>query len=348
MTQKAFTNPSDSETPPPGCVGKGFLGSYTLQPSEEPLYLPHAVQLPDAEGTQRESHAILAFRLRYNSPNRPLCADKITAQILPPRPKNRFYFSQQAQTEGVRTMEVPLYETVPDSADASATVYYSLRIPNFSNRVLQDWIRGYFTKDEAALLNTIGFTPELLSAALQEEGGESWEIQLANYLQGLVVSECFTDERFMLRGECQDTREFMDRVNLYMIEHGITGRTLREKQEAEIQEELDRYTKEIADQEQAAKEASELELGAANSVSPLEGDKFLRNKGKMGSLYVYQEVSGTETNAAANIIMLHKESGVHKFYKIVMPYRDYERNPDSFWEKLKSLQTKYRAYSFIF
>jgi hypothetical protein len=107
---------------------------------------------------------------------------------------------------------------------------YSFRVPGAPG-VMSDWRGGRFTTDEAEFLNQLQLRPKLLVEIFQEDGGLDVSERLARFLQNMANGRCFTDERLLTASECQDSRDFVNRVYNYYLMHDTRLEELKEAEE---------------------------------------------------------------------------------------------------------------------
>lgn len=156
------------------------------------------------------------------------------------------------QTEGVKpdqfraagedelTLEDVMYTRVPLDGRI-----YSFRIPGPSAPgVMEDWRGLRFTQDEADFLDQLQLTPKLLEDIFKDEvedGDVSGAIvapsilppeRLARFMANMANGRCFTDERLLTASECQESRDFVNRVYNWYLMHDERLEELREEEEA--------------------------------------------------------------------------------------------------------------------
>ncbi len=87
---------------------------------------------------------------------------------------------------------------------------FRIRIP-YEKGVREDWNSAVFSKNEVELLNALQFTPSLLGDAI---GKGEWKQRLAEFLESLVVTDCFKHSTLLTKLECSNGQEFMKRIYL--------------------------------------------------------------------------------------------------------------------------------------
>jgi len=85
------------------------------------------------------------------------------------------------------------------------------------NLVMQNWERGIYSASEAGFLNHVNLSPRILSETF---GSDVWKKMVAKFLNNLVTSNCFEDTDILSRGQCEDTRVFLNEVfnRLFMMD----------------------------------------------------------------------------------------------------------------------------------
>ena len=295
------------------------------------LYL-QPVALSDEKSDLKKTEIVLVFRLAYQKPHRPLCEGLKTDLIQPPKPRDQFYPSPDAQVAGVNYYNV----------DMDAGVY-SIREPLFDNRVYQDWMQEKFTDDEAKFLNSLGFSPDLFEKVFLDPI-TNWQYELAKFLEGLVISKCFRDDTLQLRRECEQNRKFLERIYAFFVENNLSSEVIEAQRAAAAQEEIARYRRELYDQD-LAKQDLELHMPDNTDARPIEPDEFHAGKKKWGTLYIY-DTTGDEV--ATNVIMVNKSSGRHMYYTVRVPRAEYEDDTKILYTKLDNLRLKYPGYYIIY
>ena len=105
------------------------------------------------------------------------------------------------------------YKASPDATPSATTVIplegftFEVRIPS-TQGVKSDWLNKKYTQGEADLINTLQITPYILQKAFDSLGS----FRLANFLESLTLSKCFTETRLLLHSECVDARRFLRKV----------------------------------------------------------------------------------------------------------------------------------------
>ena len=85
---------------------------------------------------------------------------------------------------------------------------YRIRIP-LEKAVRENWMKGIFTADEVELLNALQLSEDLL---IETFGTLGWQVKLADFLEAIVLSNCYQDTRLMTRIECSNSQQFVRKV----------------------------------------------------------------------------------------------------------------------------------------
>ena len=93
----------------------------------------------------------------------------------------------------------------------------SLDVPTSRNLVMQNWERAIYSASEAGFLNHVNLSPRILSETF---GSDVWKKMVAKFLNNLVTSNCFEDTDILSKGQCEDTRIFLNEVfnRLFMMD----------------------------------------------------------------------------------------------------------------------------------
>jgi hypothetical protein len=89
--------------------------------------------------------------------------------------------------------------------------------PTSRNLVMQNWERGIYSASEAGFLNHVNLSPRILSETFDSD---VWKKEVAKFLKNLVISNCFEDTDILSKGQCEDTRIFLNSVfnRLFMMD----------------------------------------------------------------------------------------------------------------------------------
>lgn len=89
----------------------------------------------------------------------------------------------------------------------------SIRIPVAGTRVRENWLNEIFSDDETVFLNLLNVTPMMLGKIFESE----WKEDLAEFLQLVTVSDCFSDITLITKGECQKAYYFIEKIREWLF-----------------------------------------------------------------------------------------------------------------------------------
>ena len=118
---------------------------------------------------------------------------------------------------------------IPFEADASAVKakeeefeinakIFKLRNP-LEKGVRDNWKLAKFSENEVDFLNSMQFTPELL---IDTFGTRFWKLKLAEFLENLLLSNCFQDTTLLTKLECSNAQQFVKMVYFTMYNQMLT------------------------------------------------------------------------------------------------------------------------------
>jgi hypothetical protein len=96
---------------------------------------------------------------------------------------------------------------------------YRIRKP--LTKVLSNWRAGVFTpggegfQGETQFLNDLGISPKLLGNVF----GDVWVERLTEFLKGVSLSKCFSDEGLLTYSECDSSRTFIKKIEEHMMDN---------------------------------------------------------------------------------------------------------------------------------
>jgi hypothetical protein len=96
---------------------------------------------------------------------------------------------------------------------------YRIRIP-MEKAVRDDWMKGNFTVDEVNLLNALQLSIDLLEEAF---GTSGWQVKLTDFLESLVMSNCYQDTRLMTRIECSNSQQFVRKIYFVLYNRSLSS-----------------------------------------------------------------------------------------------------------------------------
>jgi hypothetical protein len=112
-----------------------------------------------------------------------------------------------------------------------STGMYKIRYP--SETIRDDWWNGIFTDAEADLLNDLNLSTTMLEKVF---GTYKWKTTLVEFLQSLVISNCYKDTSILEKSACNNTSKFVDKILVYylMNDPNIMKRKMRETVSKEV------------------------------------------------------------------------------------------------------------------
>ncbi len=312
---------------------------------------PKPIQLIDTNLEGKDVSVLLVIRFKYTE-NVPICSASTSRLIQIPKPPDIFYGSSRADTKGVPTKTLVLTEEDEYLQQADTKPIFQVRIPKDSNEVLEDWYSGIYTEDEANFLNSMGLKPDVLKDIYKEDVYTNWKVEVAQFLNGLVVSNCYSDTEMsglLLSIECQQNRNFLDRVRTHYIEKGITAEKLQIKHNDQIQSEFNRYLDEV---KSVSKAASTAEFNTSGfTIQEVSGSEYLSRKKVMGSLYVdyiyTKEATPPPTHVGTYFMAVQREKPP-AFYEIRVPINEYSGNPRIFYESITTLKERNPSFTILY
>jgi hypothetical protein len=100
---------------------------------------------------------------------------------------------------------------------------FSIRFP--LDKVKQNWKDLKFTDDEANFLDQLGISPIMIGKIFGggvEDPDDIFRIvgdELANFLEGIIRSKCFTDSALITNNECTKSAEFLSKIRDYLLKY---------------------------------------------------------------------------------------------------------------------------------
>ena len=146
---------------------------------------------------------------------------------------------------------------------------FSIRKPDRAEAVIENWEQLKFTKDEAELLYTLNLRPSFLPRIF----GPNWKDDLADFLESLVVSNCFIDQDLLTSGECDVASVFVNKVAAFFLQHEAGIERDREDEEEAAARQAEDLAHDAFDTRTTAAEAAR--AAAAKQKAELERIKSL-------------------------------------------------------------------------
>jgi hypothetical protein len=202
---------------PEGQTCKGFKGGYKIvsvgddRKIETPgLYLLR--QTTDTAPFFKEAGVAVP------PPPPPPVADET---VPPPPPPSAAAAAAAEEPAPIKPKEEPFKAGAAESADEQALelngVEYRIRIP-LNKVVVENWKEGIFTENEAKFLNALQMNPRLLSDVF---GTKFWKPRLAEFLERIVMSNCFRDPTLLTDTECSTSKDFVKAIYLEMYNRSL-------------------------------------------------------------------------------------------------------------------------------
>ena len=117
--------------------------------------------------------------------------------------------------------------------------------------VKKDWLAGKFIQDEADYLNSLNIRPDMMKSIF----GQEWRTDLADFLDNMVGSDCFSDIAITTQAKCSTSANFVEKIYEYFMLH--------DERIASLEEEEDMFAKQAA----------------ANMIKKAAGDAAIAAKG---------------------------------------------------------------------
>jgi hypothetical protein len=322
-----------------------YIGMNKLEHPMEPMYMV------DTLVEKQIVSVLLVVRLAYTTEN-PICSFSPSKLVQIPKPPDVFYGTKRAKTVGVPMKTLVLTEEDEYLPRVEDKPVFQVRVPTAANSVMEDWYKGIYTDDEANFLNGLGLKPAYLRDIFKDETYSNWRIEVAQFLNGLVVSNCYSDSEMsglLLSGECKQNRAFLDRVRSYYTEKGITAQSLQHEHDVHINQEFQRYFDEVS---AAAAQATPKDFDKAGmNLEPITATQFLERKKQMDILfieYVGKTGEGLTQIATQFMVVPRTSGGQQTYYELRVPLSEYEADPQVMYKKVDILKEKNPAHTFIY
>lgn len=274
-----------------------------------------------------------------------------------------FQPSDTASTEGILVNEV-----------MSGGRVYLIRKPITSevgsDVVKQDWLKGIFTTDEADYLNSLNIRPDILKVIF----GGKWLIDLANFMDNMVSSNCFSDVSITTQAKCDVAANFVEKVFEYFMLHddriammqdeeGMFAKQAAADMVRKAKGEMDFNEKGIAEEMaklREEKEAQELRgtiagIGDVLTVDLAKdpfADNILKNPRKMDGVWNRQisrnvsDVITGNSNWVRTVLLVSPTKDIMIKGDLYVDGKDIDDAHNKVREKLKQLNSKYPMWMF--
>jgi hypothetical protein len=170
-----------------------------------------------------------------------------------------------------------------------------------SDPVKKDWLAGKFIQDEADYLNSLNIRPDMLRSIF----GDGWLTDLANFLDNMVGSDCFSDIAITTQAKCGTSANFVEKIFEYFMLHDDRIAALEEEEGMFAKQAAANMVKKAAGEaafaakgldEENDKLKAELktleEREAIMKTGSITTDALLKNPFKDGILLNHRRVSG--------------------------------------------------------
>ncbi len=88
-----------------------------------------------------------------------------------------------------------------------------IRIPTSQNRVRENWLDEIFSEEESRFLTLLNVTPMMLAKIFDKD----WKNTLADFLELVTLSDCFSDLTLITKGECQQAYYFLEKIREWLF-----------------------------------------------------------------------------------------------------------------------------------
>lgn len=314
----------------------------------EPIYLQETIAT-DGTGKAEETNIILAFRLKYDTktPDLALCRSLPSKLVQIPKPPDIFYGTRRATVSNIPTKLLTLTEEDEYLPLADEKPYFRVRVPKPTNSVLEEWYNGIYTDEEANFLNAMGLQPTLVQEAFMDEPTTNWRMEIADFLNSLVVSNCYSDTQLsglLLAGECQQSRQFLDKIQTFYVKRGITPQSLQSKYKRSMDDEFERYISELQGAASGSQKAFNRGEFTDAELQEITGLEYIKFKRQMNILYVYEHAG----NVATNIMVVNSKQKSVAYYRMAATHQEYENDPRIFYNRVDALEEKNPGFSVIY
>jgi len=170
-----------------------------------------------------------------------------------------------------------------------------------SDPVKKDWLSGKFIQDEADYLNSLNIRPDMLRSIF----GDGWLADLANFLDNMVGSDCFSDISITTEAKCSTSANFVEKIFEYFMLHDDRIAALEEEEGMFAKQAAANMVKKAAgdaafaarglDQENDKLKAELRTLEEREAImktASITTDALLKNPFKDGTLLNHRKVSG--------------------------------------------------------
>lgn len=249
---------------------------------------------------------------------------------------DRFVASNQAkEIENVRDIEL-------------STGVYKLRYP--SETVRNDWWNRIFTEPEANILNDLNLSATMLEKVF---GTHAWKTALVEFLQSLVISNCYKDTSILETSACHTTSKFVEKILVYylMNDPNIVQRKISKTVSKEV----------LTPESTAAPKVLEEVFGDTPTAEPVITTEPLQPPKGTGNPFddgVVRIVSPNDLSCEyyktkkgeykRQVLVIEKETDKTQWAEVLFSYTEEQEDAldATFQRKLDELRSIYKKWSF--
>jgi hypothetical protein len=167
------------------------------------------------------------------------------------------------------------------------------RIPTDKNNVFSNWQNAIYSQKEAEFLNYLKLTPKVLTILFGND--RSWKEEVAIFFKNLVESKCFSDRQILAYAQCEDTRNFLNKIYEYFFDH-----TMEQYEEGD--------------------EAFNIGDVPSSRIERIDLPTELENLGNDPPAEPYIGIDGD--NNFIKLLVVHRISGKHTYMKLTIKTAD--------------------------
>ena len=180
-----------------------------------------------------------------------------------------------------------------------------------SDPVKKDWLAGKFIQDEADYLNSLNIRPDMLRSIF----GDAWLTDLANFLDNMVGSNCFSDISITTEAKCSTSANFVEKIFEYFMLHDDRIAALEEEEGMFAKQAAANMVKKAAgdaafaakglDQENDRLKAEVKTLEEREAImktASITTDALLKDPFKDGTLVNHRKISGLNDDWSREVV----------------------------------------------
>jgi len=316
-----------------------LLASYNI--NKHPSELNKRINL-GASSTNEDF--LIAFRIHYDNPYQTLCKIVDLAAIDIPLDNGKFVGAAEAAIGNIDVEPVEL-----------AGETYNIRIIDRANTiVMNDWIQGYYTNDEAAFLNALNLRPRIMPHifpaeydAYGSEIGMPWEKWVGEFLKNVTISQCFTTLNFMSKADCNISRLFTEKVANYFSHAGLKS-DLFQSLEAQAEEERLHKKEKLLEEKERIKQVTATLQPDATEATGISKNEFSNFKKNWEVLEIGKNILSNEW---FTYILQITGTGSQNYLKVDVSSEKFPSEilaREALIKKIEELKSKYTESTFIY